>query len=783
MSKTAEKVKDVNEINFKKEYREILLENKKHEQAKKEISKMINRKSIYIASYFFVVAKKLGNFQKLNNVRFIKNATLKLFDKNINLGVKEETFVYKINETISDKNFANDTVDNSLNFKEKNTLNIQNKLQNEYRNFLKIQNLSINANLKSVSDVLKNNIKPISVIFSQKDKYSIQRTENIVNVLSKLGYLCFWVIEEDKKNFKFEKISESIFKTNDELLVLSSLKVEFILVYCNDISQKVFLNNHDNKMVWYDIVSNNVKNANKDYFSKEIHKELIHKSNIVTSDAVKNIDNYKSKLDFTNDIFYFENGKLDCEMFNNILSNSRRPMESYKLFGRYDNSNHISVLTTTFYDFNGYNYYSGGAERYLVDLNELCTKLGVQMDIYQAANYPWFRKYKNINVIASNFNSKPFLYMDKDYVNECFAYKNLNRSQLNIFSAFNEVLPNSIHPNIGISHGIFWDNTHSHSYNFAERFMMPIESAEALDMLVSVDTNTINWFQTIDYTYSNKMAYIPNYVDRDIFKPAKNKKDDEIVILYPRRLYYPRGFYLLLNIIDEILGKHKNVKIWFVGRGFDDDTKHLKAKMKKWKDKVMWSELDPEEMPQAYQKADISLVPTLHSEGTSLSCLEAMATGNIVVSTRVGGLPDLVLNNYNGFLIEPNEQSLLSTLNYIIENIYNLKNIRKNAIDVAKTFDKKNWDEKWINILKDKVKSNNSISLNNAYVISLDKKEDIKDPKVNQLILKQLKNNNVIFVHHKNYSKEELASNSMYRFQLINSFEGMDFDNRIVLNK
>ena len=40
-------------------------------------------------------------------------------------------------------------------------------------------------------------------------------------------------------------------------------------------------------------------------------------------------------------------------------------------------------------------------------------------------------------------------------------------------------------------------------------------------------------------------------------------------------------------------------------------------------------------MSQAYKQADISIIPTVHSEGTSLSCLESQACGNAVLATNV----------------------------------------------------------------------------------------------------------------------------------------------------
>ena len=86
-------------------------------------------------------------------------------------------------------------------------------------------------------------------------------------------------------------------------------------------------------------------------------------------------------------------------------------------------------------------------------------------------------------------------------------------------------------------------------------------------------------------------------------------------------------------------------------------------------------------MHEVYESTDISLIPTLYSEGTSLSCLEAMASGNVVIANRIGGLTDLIINGYNGYLIEPDEESMFETLNHILTNYEEVEKIKKRAVE------------------------------------------------------------------------------------------------------
>ena len=471
--------------------------------------------------------------------------------------------------------------------------------------------------------------------------------------------------------------------------------------------------------------------------------------------------------------------KHSYEAYFKAIENALKDKCYYKLFARYDNNHHISVNTVTFYDFDGKNYYAGGAERYLVDLAEVCASMGVTLDIYQAGKYNWLRKYDNINVIGLSCADK---YVDLVKLNYDYYDKNLFGIFTNIYSAFFQAYPKCLNNSIGISHGISWDGPDANIDTFITKIRPKLASINMLDKIVSVDTNTINSFQTLIYDKAKEMQYIPNYVDTKEFYPENSYKEDkeEIVILYPRRLYEPRGMYIVIDIIEDIINKYPNVVFWFVGRGFEKDTNHVKLLVEKYPKNIRWSELNPEEMPEAYRKSDISLIPTIYSEGTSLSCLEAMATGNIIISTRVGGLTDLIFDNFNGFLIEPNKDSLKHKLEYILDNFNDLDNIRKNALEVSKAFNKTLWINKWKKVIQDYIKTyKGEIQKQEVIVLKLENINEINKKIVRNFITNVLKNNDILYLYNENIDFEK---ESYYRLQFINNLEQIQYD-KIILSK
>ena len=75
-----------------------------------------------------------------------------------------------------------------------------------------------------------------------------------------------------------------------------------------------------------------------------------------------------------------------------------------------------------------------------------------------------------------------------------------------------------------------------------------------------------------------------------------------------------------------------------------------------------------ENMPELYNKADIFL-NTTNIDNFPRCILESFAAGTITVSTKVGGIPYMIKDNYNGFLVKPKcYRDIADTIINIIAN-------------------------------------------------------------------------------------------------------------------
>ncbi|MEA3349545.1 MAG: glycosyltransferase, partial [Chloroflexota bacterium] len=350
----------------------------------------------------------------------------------------------------------------------------------------------------------------------------------------------------------------------------------------------------------------------------------------------------------------------------------------------------VVILTYTFFDFNGNNMYSGGAERYVLELVNIIRSLGFYPEIYQCGNGFWVRYYQNLRITGIDVGG--------DAARLPAEFQKLEHQEaLIIYSPFSVAHFPDKTPSIGISHGVYWDHP---SFQVSPAPAQKVlQACQNLDTVVSVDTNTINWLRATSVPLAEKLIYLPNFVDVEKFEPSQPPDDSKIVILYPRRLYRPRGFWLVAEILAEILDHYPRVEFYFVGKAEPPEEERVNELMTQYPGRVCWDSLPPEQMPKAYQRAHITIIPTVHSEGTSLSCLEALASGNAVIATNVGGLPNIILPGHNGLLIEPSADALKQAIKNLIED----KNLRdklgRNGREVAMSFSLKKWRARWQEIL------------------------------------------------------------------------------------
>ena len=164
----------------------------------------------------------------------------------------------------------------------------------------------------------------------------------------------------------------------------------------------------------------------------------------------------------------------------------------------------------------------------------------------------------------------------------------------------------------------------------------------------------------------NRIVTIPNGVDTERFRPADPEDrlglrrmlslPEGLVVIYTGRLVRYKGLPELLDAWRVIAPEHPEASLVLVGEGGGD----LQACEEELRQNVATHGLSRsvrftgsvENVEDWLRAADIFAFPT-HDEAFGLSLVEAMACGLAVVSTRVGGLADIVRDGENAIAVPP----------------------------------------------------------------------------------------------------------------------------------
>jgi glycosyltransferase involved in cell wall biosynthesis len=168
-----------------------------------------------------------------------------------------------------------------------------------------------------------------------------------------------------------------------------------------------------------------------------------------------------------------------------------------------------------------------------------------------------------------------------------------------------------------------------------------------------------------------KIRVIHNGVDTRKFQPATDKhkakeevglNPEDIAILSVGRLYARKGLFTLIESMPAVVKRFRNAKFVISGKGQSNEMKKLVAHAEKLgvRNSIVFTGYFPDrKLPRLYQAADVFAFSTFY-ENLPFAVLEALSTGLPVVTTSVGGIPEMITSGRNGFLVQPSNAKELS---------------------------------------------------------------------------------------------------------------------------
>jgi glycosyltransferase involved in cell wall biosynthesis len=207
------------------------------------------------------------------------------------------------------------------------------------------------------------------------------------------------------------------------------------------------------------------------------------------------------------------------------------------------------------------------------------------------------------------------------------------------------------------------------------------------DQVVAQSQNTKqNAFQY--YEPGREIQVVPLSYEPFCFSSVSRRElgliEDRRYIISVGRIVKRKGFdYLIksLALLDE------DVELLLIGDGVERDALQNLAKHLKIYHRIHFAgDVSEQKKFQYLSNADLYVLSSLH-EGFGIVLQEAMQVGLPIVSTNYGGQIDIITNQVNGLLVEPENVNVLAeAIKQLLRDVNLYKKISSNNIEKVKEF-------------------------------------------------------------------------------------------------
>jgi len=187
------------------------------------------------------------------------------------------------------------------------------------------------------------------------------------------------------------------------------------------------------------------------------------------------------------------------------------------------------------------------------------------------------------------------------------------------------------------------------------------------------------------------VVQIPNAIDLNII-PKKSTKQFENQIIFAGRLSKEKGIEILLETATQL---PDNYHLLIAGSGpLEEKVQNLADK----KTNVHYLGYQSKQnLLSLIRGSDLLIQPSLE-EGMSSTLLEAMACGTCILASNIEGISEIVENNKNGLLVEPNNSDeLLNKILDLLPKKEKRLRMANEGLEIVKKYDWKRVGKLYLN--------------------------------------------------------------------------------------
>ncbi len=145
-----------------------------------------------------------------------------------------------------------------------------------------------------------------------------------------------------------------------------------------------------------------------------------------------------------------------------------------------------------------------------------------------------------------------------------------------------------------------------------------------------------------------------------------NISNDKVIVACIGRLAKIKNHDMFIHIAEKVIKTDPNIQFLIIGDGERRDELQEQINSKGLQQSVIITGFF-DDLNEYYSEIDISVLTSIN-EGTPVTVLEAFFFNVLVLSTKVGGVPDLITDHYNGFLFDVDDQNSFVRLILVFAN-------------------------------------------------------------------------------------------------------------------
>lgn len=213
-----------------------------------------------------------------------------------------------------------------------------------------------------------------------------------------------------------------------------------------------------------------------------------------------------------------------------------------------------------------------------------------------------------------------------------------------------------------------------------------LQTLNSVDVLIVLSHSWKEWFASLGIP-EDKIVILHNITSYPTKIESAQIKDGKVHFLFMGEIGQRKGVFDILRALtkhrDELVGK---VELRIGGNRHEEELKKAIADGK-LQDLVKFEGwVGGEKKLQLLNWADVFILPSFN-EGLPISILEAMSYGHPIISTPVGGIPEVVETGKNGILVTPgNEDEIFAAMKHYVDFPDSIMQEGKQSAVIAKTY-------------------------------------------------------------------------------------------------